>query len=542
MPVVQRTQCLEEPVGRFRNLFVAVMLAILALASSGASDIYIAQTATGGNTGLDCADAYAYTFFNTSANWGTGAGQIGPGTTVHLCGTFTAPANANGYLTFQGGSGTSGNPITLRFEPGAVLTAPVWGPDGAIFAGGSYIVIDGGTNGIIEATANGTGLTYSSAATAGVYLQGLSNSEVKNLTIENIYVQTVDLADTADGTATWGINWNTGSNITIDHNTIHDAGTAIRYSYAGGTTSSGVNIFSNTTYNINWGVIVGDGNANAILNAPVTIHDNVIHDFVLWDQSNNSNHHDGIYCFATDSGSSLTSCQIYNNYIYGDPGTHGNTFIFASQNTGGMSCSGVQIFNNVLANTSASDEPANGLVQDWCTNTLVVNNTFVGNSNANLSPQPTAISINPGVVTTVENNIFSMFYHAIYIANSGTATMAAANNNDFYNVAIVGSDNAGNYYNTLANWQACTTNGCPANHDTQSSIGNPNLAASYQLGGGSAASQTAMNLSSLGILSLDADKNGVARPPTGAGNWDMGAYADSITAPAPATGLTATVT
>ena len=108
-----------------RNLILAVILVTFAAAFATASDIYIAQNAIGANTGADCADAHAVTWFDSGSNWGSGGGQIGPGTTVHLCGTFSAPAGASEYLTFQG-SGTNGNPITLLFESGAVLTATYW--------------------------------------------------------------------------------------------------------------------------------------------------------------------------------------------------------------------------------------------------------------------------------------------------------------------------------------------------------------------------------------------------------------------------------
>src|SRR5215472_17868238 len=64
-------------------------------------------------------------FFNNAANWGTGPGQIGPGTTVHLCGTFSAPIGTN-ILTAQG-SGASGNPVTILFESGTVMTSPAFG-------------------------------------------------------------------------------------------------------------------------------------------------------------------------------------------------------------------------------------------------------------------------------------------------------------------------------------------------------------------------------------------------------------------------------
>ena len=73
-------------------LFVSVVGSFAA-----AQNVYIAQVATGGADGSSCANAYAIGFFNSSGNWGTGPAQIGPGTTVHLCGTITT------MLTFQAG-------------------------------------------------------------------------------------------------------------------------------------------------------------------------------------------------------------------------------------------------------------------------------------------------------------------------------------------------------------------------------------------------------------------------------------------------------
>lgn len=88
-------------------LFVIVFFCVTAGLAS-ANDVYLAQTALGGATGVDCADAVAATYFNTSSHWsGSPTGiQIGPGTTVHLCGTISTN------LTFQGG-GANGNPVVL---------------------------------------------------------------------------------------------------------------------------------------------------------------------------------------------------------------------------------------------------------------------------------------------------------------------------------------------------------------------------------------------------------------------------------------------
>lgn len=75
---------------------------ILTLATAGlakANDIYVAQSALGGNTGTDCSNAKAYTFFSSSSNWGTALSQIGPGSTVHICGTITAGNGATSLLS-----------------------------------------------------------------------------------------------------------------------------------------------------------------------------------------------------------------------------------------------------------------------------------------------------------------------------------------------------------------------------------------------------------------------------------------------------------
>src|SRR5258708_23135164 len=134
---------------------------LFALPAMAASDIYISQSGTG--NGTSCGSPLSAAWFNTAANWGTGSGQIGPGKTVHLCGTFTGTAGST-MLTAHG-SGTSGNPITILFEPGAVLTAPYWSSTGGlVLSGQSWIVVNGdiggGRQGIIQSTDNGSNRTY----------------------------------------------------------------------------------------------------------------------------------------------------------------------------------------------------------------------------------------------------------------------------------------------------------------------------------------------------------------------------------------------
>ena len=120
------------------------------------ADYYFAQSAAGGNDAASCANAKAISYLT-----GSWSGKVSAGDTVHLCGTFTGAANST--MLTVGASGTSGSPITVKFETGAKLTSQQWSQSGAIAATSkNYIVIDGGTNGIIENTANGVGFSVHS--------------------------------------------------------------------------------------------------------------------------------------------------------------------------------------------------------------------------------------------------------------------------------------------------------------------------------------------------------------------------------------------
>ena len=70
---------------------------------ASATNVYITQN--GSPSGNCTSGVQPPAFFNNPANWGTGASQIGPGTTVLVCGSFTGAAGAT-ELTFQG-SGAS---------------------------------------------------------------------------------------------------------------------------------------------------------------------------------------------------------------------------------------------------------------------------------------------------------------------------------------------------------------------------------------------------------------------------------------------------
>src|SRR5208283_3032821 len=108
------------------------------------ADVYVAENFTGSMNGNSCADAYGInngtqvTWINDPGFWTNG--QISPGTTLHLCGSITDTLVAYG-------SGTSGNPITFKFETGASCAS---GGSSCINTNGqSFVVIAGLSNPLV---------------------------------------------------------------------------------------------------------------------------------------------------------------------------------------------------------------------------------------------------------------------------------------------------------------------------------------------------------------------------------------------------------
>jgi hypothetical protein len=116
---------------------------------ANSADIYVAASSAGGANGTSCGNAYAWSKWADPSIW------IGDNT-LHICGTYTGSANSTAIASR--GAGTSGHPITIKFEPGARLEAPYWNnPNGAIYSSHAYVTIDGGGNGTTGAQGAGTG-------------------------------------------------------------------------------------------------------------------------------------------------------------------------------------------------------------------------------------------------------------------------------------------------------------------------------------------------------------------------------------------------
>ena len=57
-------------------LILSCMLLFLFPFFCKAEDLYIAQTATGSDTGTSCSDAHSIVWFNAASNWGSGAALV----------------------------------------------------------------------------------------------------------------------------------------------------------------------------------------------------------------------------------------------------------------------------------------------------------------------------------------------------------------------------------------------------------------------------------------------------------------------------------
>ncbi len=501
-----------------RKTAVHIILFLALFLISGnvfAADFYVAQTATGAADGSSCANALAYTWFNTAGNWANPkqAGKIGPGDTVHLCGTISGDGTGtNPILNFQG-SGTAGSPITVLWESGATLSEPV-GPKSGFVALNSNtdLIVDGGSNGSIQCTANGDGLAYSNNGVIGIY-GSPSDITIRNLTIQNLYVHSQ--ATSSNGSSAGIYFPSAGGNISISNNTVHDVCHSIVL--GGGLANyTSLNIYSNNVYNDVWGIALGGPGLN---NA--NIYSNIIGSTQNWYDNNDVFHADGIMIYP-QSGS-LTGVNVYNNKFTGKWSKHTTAMIFFDP-ASTVSMTKFNIYNNLLI-ADPQGGYTNGLIcdssQDQGFN--YYNNTLIG----------TGISNNMGVGLstgcTFKNNLltgFGTFVNVKVLAAGGL-------DNNIYANAIA-SGNPPFFYNgtgvhTVSAWRTATGQDAQANAvsgvpnpcilDSNGFCINVTLNADGSLPAGCPAIGAGADLYSI----FETDLLGNQRLQSG--GWDIGAYA-----------------
>lgn len=491
-------------------LFVSILLVlILPKISLAVEDIYICQNSAGSADGSSCNNCRSVSWFNTETNWANPKQQrkIGPGDTVHLCGIISSS------LILQGG-GNSDSPITILFEKDSKLSAPywedvLWGRRAAILSrGNDYIIIDGGVNGVIEATDSGTTINYGGTKSYnynnnGIIIYNSNNWEVRNLTIQNLY-QRIPLSGDSDGGGTGIYAWY-GSNFSIYNNKISDTASGIVFSYCG---SSHVRIYNNTISRISGGIKVGSSNVNCGAD-DVLVYNNDISDGYVWDgiwsgcTGDCWYHNDGIQAWR-HFGSYLTNFKIYNNYIHGDWGNHNTGYIYISEQDDGQ-----EVFNNLLI-PSNLNSPTNGFIV-LAGGGKVYENTVVGQGNG--------ICIRAGGNLSVLNNIF-------YNCDDGASISEDAFVNQFdYNLYYF-SDNplfsrydqhgTDHFVESLNGWQSST------GFDIHSIIADPRFIDSLNNNYHLMSSSPAIDKGTILPNSFAVDKDGISRPQGCC--WDIGAY------------------
>lgn len=471
------------------------------ISSASVVNVYVAQSTAGAGDGSSCSNAKAVNYFNSSANWGSGASQIGAGTTVHLCGTLTST------ISFQG-SGASGSPITLLFESGAKFSKPTWGTTTIITTGGtsSWLVVDGGANGLIENTNNGSSPTYPTKDdTSGVDLGICNNCIVRNLNISNLFVK--NTSDSQGGGE--GIHIR-GSSDKIYNNTIHDSMIGITYNYNAGATETNGEVYGNTVYHANQGISVGDTGSGAVFNG-LLIHNNECYDAAIWDDLvANEFHHNCVIVFITNDNSKISGLQIYDNYFHGDMGARETGHIFLDdEGNGSMGAyDGTLIYNNILADSSSVNGPSNGFIitkaNGGSPNVSIYNNTQYFATNVG-----SRCIMDQGAILTVMNNSATGCGMGIYLS---AGSVAKSDYNNWYSVPQM------NGYSSLAAWTSGT------GFDAHSTTSNPNLnTKTFVPASNSSLASAGMNLTNISVAALDSDKNGTIRASTG--SWDIGAIA-----------------
>jgi hypothetical protein len=476
-----------------------------------AKNIFVAQSAAGSATGTTSADAYPLSWLNTAVNWVNGSVQAGD--TVHLVGTFTSG------LTL-GGSGTAVNPITVLFEPGAKFSAPTW--TGKIIGGSmSYVIVDGGQNGLIEATDNGFGLSHSDNFNAVDITVG-PGVEIRNLTIKNLFVRTSNSVDCVNAPSAIRIG-GTMKNLAVHNCNITNIGNGIVV-YPQGGVNTNIQIYSNSVFNCSWGIYCEPASPGALI-YNTKIWANRINNGYGWDGCPGPFHQDGIIVGVPTMSSTNYDVEIYRNWIGPVCGYSSTSAIYLESTQDNNYNQNPRIYNNVII-MGAGQRWNSGIIAANASGTKIYNNTLVGMT----FPAGIAFQIVSGLVGADIQNNFVMnvatMYHQPLNAPQGFYPRYITNID--YNVGA----SVGNWWDPGSfTWSGSTsyrdhlTFPQFSNFDNHSSNRTPACDANYQpLPTDTVLVGKGTNLSSF----FTTDFNGNTRPATG--RWTIGAYETTGTA------------
>lgn len=490
--------------------------------------IYIAQTTRGNGAGTRCGNAHGVAWFNDPANWAPSSGRIRPGAVVRLCGTIST-------ALVMRGSGRSGRPITIYWQRKARLSSPDWNGGPAIDTRQQhFLTLDGGVNGVIQATGQGTALRYQGISSQGIYALGCTGCTIENLTIENLYRHTSAADTSVDQTLDDGIVFS-GSYLKIADNRIHDVGWGLFSRWA--TADGHDRIYGNDIYHIDHGFAAS---ATGTI-GPMFFYRNHIHDMANWDARSSDGglpyHHDGLHCYGPVGGPAPTyhGFYIYDNRFDGTVGRDAPTgmiFMEGGSGSGATPCasaaSTVDIFNNVI--TSSDYVTTNQYMGTAAIAGGVYNNTVSGHSKyVDLGGCAGYGYEQPGAAIAFENNLLSNCDNLM--TQTGNPRAGALNGvftpgNPDYNVYASGGSNAficdGHFYafRRFGAWKRCIR---ADRHSRR--VADARLEASGAPRAGSAAIGAGANLTYLchgPMVALCRNIAGRRRPRRGP--WNAGAY------------------
>lgn len=507
-----------------RLLYLFMLITVPAFAANA---VYVGQNAAGLNDGSSCSNEKAVTYFNNSLNWSatpTGI-QIGPATTVHVCGALTTA------LTAQA-NGSAGNVVTILFETGAKMSTTVFPVTGAVdVSNRSYITIDGGVacgpsvaegscNGTIENTANGTGLANHTDQTIGIRVAGADHITILNMLVRNIYVHNlVTDVNVPSQPLPTGIYGNgVISNITIHDSKLHDANWMI--SFADSSVESHMLLYSNEIYNSDHCYAQG---VTTQTDDDVVLHDNTCRDGNNWDTTANVYHHDGFHFYTTGAGK-ITNVVVYNNTFKGFWGTNNTSAIFVEGPSAGEV--DTTIYNNRFLQDTTAFNWNNGFINVGNlagtnpSTTKLYNNTFIAGTGQH------AYMVQLAYAVDVRNNVFVTSDTANGVTINALSTVTGTINYNAYastqstpfEIASVGK--------SYAQWQSA---GWDANGPV-GNVGTPPFnitAANGQPSSSFIGVVAGLDLTSLSLTPLDSDIFGNSR---GSGSpWTIGALNVTVT-------------
>jgi hypothetical protein len=486
--------------------------------------VYVAQNATGAGNGSSCANARPAAWFDTASSWGTGAGRIGPGAVVGLCGTIGSPLTAYG-------SGVAGKPITIYWEPGAALAeavCPVQGTGCFNTNGRSYLTLNGGTNGTILSTANGTLLANHRSSVVGISALNCTGCTIQNLNISDMYVHVYSQAhlDDCAPSVDSGIIAS-GSNLTIADNTMHDDRDAVDDDM--NPTDANVRLYGNSIYNDDGGILLAPTAAGHNL-GPVYIYDNHMSNWSNWDTGDGQDcyHHDGIHCFTgNDAGPShWLGVYIYDNVFDGatDSGMYGDSDNMTAevfiQGSGSTECSDASspfyVFDNLF---QSSYYVYNGLLSPYSGEQFIYNNTFIGGTSS--QGAGSGYGGNGGAGAFIDNVVTNA--HELMYTGGGNPAAIFSGGLD-YNLYADGGTSPfmcpNGSFVSFSSWKSCVGGDYHSSYRSSAA-----LSASGAPQAGSPATNEGKNLTSLctgALAPLCNNISGIRRPTSG--SWSVGAY------------------